>query len=239
MKKLKTLGIITMAVLIVLMAAFAIMAALGIFKIETDETGKTEIIFSPAESKNEFLAWQTSETEDKAVAVFKTDAGDFKVKLADCAATEKFIELDNAGTFDGMEFSVLAENMFIQTSLSGEGFAAEKTEFACIEGAVGFVLEDEKAFPSLVIITPENLSSVSKVYLKESGFNEERKKVYESFGGVPEYEENLVVFGMVISGKDTVKAISEGKNSGFTGGFSALEPVKINSVEIIFTTYEN
>ena len=239
MKKLKTLGIITMAVLIVIMAAFAIMAALGIFKIKTDETGKSEIIFSPLENKNEFLSWQTEETEGENVAVFKTDAGDFEVKLADCAAAEKFIELDNAGTFDGMEFSVLAENMFIQSSLSGEGFAAEKNEFACIEGAVGFVFEDEKAFPSLVIITAEKLSSVSKGYLKESGFDEERTKVYESFGGVPEYEENLIVFGKISSGKEVVKAISEGKNSGFTGGYSALEPVKINSVEIIFTTYEN
>ena len=239
MKKLKTLGIITMAVLIVIMAAFAIMAALGIFKIETDETGKTEIIFTPEENKNEFLAWQTEETEDKAVAVFKTEAGDFKVKLADCAAAEKFIELNNAGIFDGMEFSVLAENMFIQSSLSGEGFAAEKNEFACIEGAVGFVLEDEKTFSSIVIITAEKLSSVSKGYLKESGFDEERKKVYEEFGGVPEYEENLVVFGKISSGKEVIKAVSEGKNSGFTGGYSALEPVKINSVEIIFTTYEN
>ena len=104
---------------------------------------------------------------------------------------------------------------------------------------ISFVFEDEKAFPSLVIITAENLSSVSKGYLKESGFDEERTKVYESFGGVPEYEENLIVFGKISSGKEVVKAISEGKNSGFTGGYSALEPVKINSVEIIFTTYEN
>ena len=82
MKKLKTLGIITMAVLLVTMAAFAAMAALGIFKFETDETGKTEIIFSPSENKNEFLAWQTEETEGDTLAVFKTDAGVFTVKLA-------------------------------------------------------------------------------------------------------------------------------------------------------------
>ena len=239
MKKLKTLGIITMAVLLVTMAAFAAMAALGIFKFETDETGKTEIIFSPSENKNKFLAWQTEETEGDTLAVFKTDAGVFTVKLADCEAAEKFIELDNSGIFEGMEFSVLAENMFIQSSFSGEGFAPEKTEFACIEGAVGFVLEEEKAFPSLVIITAEELSSVSKGYIKESGLDEERAKVYEKFGGVPEYEENVLVFGAVVSGKEVIKAISEGKNSGFTGGFSALEPVKINSVEIIFTTAEN
>ena len=69
--------------------------------------------------------------------------------------------------------------------------------------------------------------------------DEERAKVYEKFGGVPEYEENVLVFGAVVSGNEVIKAISEGKNYGFTGGFSALEPVKINSVEIIFTTAEN
>ena len=239
MKKIKTLGIITMVVLFLIISAVAALAALGFFKIQMGETNLGEIILFPEKNKNKALAWQTEETEGDVTAVFKTDLGDFEVKLGDCAASEKFIELDNAGVFDGMEFSVLAENMFIQTSLSGEGFSMEKNDFACVEGAVAFVFEDEKAFPSVVIITAENLSTVSKAYVKEIGMDEERTKTYEEFGGVPEYEENLVVFGKISSGKGVIKAISEGKNSGYTGGYSALEPVKINSVEISFPTEQN
>ncbi len=237
MKKIKTLGIVSMIILVLIMAVFAVLAALGIFKIETDENGKSEIIFTPL--KNEFFEWQTSETEGDITAVFKTDAGNFEVKLGDCSAAEKFIELDNSGNFDGMEFSVLAENMFIQSSLSGEGFSMEENEFACIKGAVGFVFEDEKAFPSIVIITAEELSNVSEGFLSQSGFNEERTEIYKNFGGIPEYEGKIIVFGMVSSGNEVIEKIAKGKSSGYTGGFSALEPVKINSVEIFYPTEEN
>ena len=44
---------------------------------------------------------------------------------------------------------------------------------------------------------------------------------------------------MVVSGSDVIEEIKNGENSGYTGGFSALEPVKINSVEISFPTEEN
>ena len=239
MKKIKTLGIIATVFLLLIISVFAVLAALGIFKIETDESGQSEIIFNPAFSENKFLNWQTAETEGDLTAVFKTDSGKFEVKLADCAAAEKFIELDNAGTFDGMEFSVLAENMFIQTSLSGENFSAETNEFACIEGAVGFVFEDGEASPSLVIITAKELSSVSKGFLKESGFDEERTSAYENFSGVPELEGKILVFGMVSEGKETVEKISKKENSGYVGGYSPLEPVKIKSVEISYPTNAN
>ena len=239
MKKLKTLGIVSMVVLVLIMAVIAVFAALGFFKIETDENGKNEIIFTPLENKNKFFEWQTSETEGDITAVFKTSAGDFEVKLGDCAAAEKFTELDNAGTFDGTEFSVLAENMFIQTSLSGSGFSLEENEFACINGAVGFVIEKGEAYPSLVVITAEELSFVSEGFLSGSGFDEERKEIYGNFGGVPELEGKIIVFGMVSSGNEIVEKIENGENSGYTGGFSAFEPVKINSVEISFPAEEN
>ena len=237
--KLKFLGIFSVVLIILVVAVFAVFAAFGFFKIETDENGKNEIIFTPIENKNEFFEWQTSETEGDIKAVFKTSAGNFEVKLGDCAAAEKFIELDNSGTFNGMEFSVLAENMFIQSSPSENGFSAEETEFGLINGAVGFVFEKGEAFPSLVIITAKELSSISKGFLAESGFDDERKELYQNFGGVPELEGKIVVFGMVSSGNEVIEKIEKGENSGYTGGFSALEPVKINSVEISFPTEEN
>lgn len=239
MKKIKTLGIISTVFLLVVVAVFAVFAALGFFKFETGENGKNEIIFTPFESKNEFFEWQTSETEGDIKAVFRTSAGNFEVKLGDCAAAEKFIELDNSGAFKNAEFLTLAENMFIQSSVCGESFSAEKNEFGCINGAVGFVLEKGEAYPSIVIITADELSSVSKGFLSESGFDEEHKELYEKFGGIPEYEEKILVFGMVSSGSMTIEKIAKGENSGYTGGFSALEPVKINSVEISFPTEEN
>ena len=239
MKKLKTLGIISAVFLVLVIAVFAVLAAVGIFKIETDEEGNSNIIFSPVGTENEFIKWQTSETEGDITAVFKTEEGKFEVKLSSSAAAEKFIELDNAGTFDKAEFSVLAENMFIQTSPSGESFSSEKNEFALLNGAVGFVFENGEASPSLVIITAKELSGISKAFLSESGFDEERISAYKNFGGVPELEEKVLVFGMVVSGFDVIEDIKNGKNSGYTGGFSAIEPVKIKSVEINFPTEEN
>ena len=91
MKKLKTLGIISAVFLVLIISVFAVLAALGIFKIETDETGKSEIIFTPAENKNSTLKWQTEKTEGDVTAVFKTDAGNFEIKLGDFEAAEKFI----------------------------------------------------------------------------------------------------------------------------------------------------
>ena len=239
MKKLKTLGIISAVFLVLIISVFAVLAALGIFKIETDETGKSEIIFTPAENKNSALKWQTEKTEGDITAVFKTDLGKFEVKLGDFEAAEKFIELDNEGTFDGMEFSVLAENMFIQTSLSEKEFSAKKTELAAIKGAACFVMNGELATASLAFITADEISRASADYMEKAGFDEERKEVYNSFGGKPEYEENLLVFGSVVSGFEVIKAIESTENSGYVGGYSPLEPVKIISVEINFPTEEN
>ena len=239
MKKLRTLGIVSTVILVFVLAVFALLAALKIFKIETNENGKTEIIFTPLENKNPDYIWQTSETEGDITAVIKTEEGKFEIKLGDCAAAEKFIELDNSGAFENAEFSVLAKDMFIQASAEGEGFLAEETGFACINGAVGFVMEDENAYPSFVIITAEELSGNSYAFIKNSGFDEEKTKLYESFGGIPEYEGKILVFGMVTSGFKTVEKIASGENSGYTGGFSAVSPVKINSVEISFPTEEN
>ena len=239
MKKLKTLGIVSTIFLVLVMAVFAVFAALGFFEIKTDENGRNEIIFSPFVDKNKVFDWQVSKTEGDITAVFKTSEGNFEVKLGDCSAAEKFIELKNAGFFDEAEFSVAAENMFIQTSVSGEGFSIEENEFGCINGAVGFVMEEGKTYPSIVIITAEELSNASKGFLKNSGFDEERIELYENFGGIPEYEGKIAVFGMISSGENVIEKIKNSENSGYTGGFSLLEPIKIKSVEISYPTEEN
>ena len=150
-----------------------------------------------------------------------------------------FFELKNAGFFDEAEFSVAAENMFIQTSLSEKEFSAEKTELAAIKGAACFVMNGELATASLAFITADEISAASADYMEKADFDKERKEVYNSFGGKPEYEENLLVFGSVVSGFEVIKAIESAENSGYVGGYSPLEPVKIISVEINFPTEEN
>ena len=102
-----------------------------------------------------------------------------------------------------------------------------------------FVMEEGTAYPSIVIITAEELSNASKGFLKNSGFDEERIELYENFGGIPEYEGKIAVFGMISSGENVIEKIKNSENSGYTGGFSLLEPIKIKSVEISYPTEEN
>lgn len=229
MKKIKILGIITAAVIFAALAVFAVFAAAGIIEIKPAENGKpAEIIFTPAKSEEEkALEWQTSETSEDVIAVLHTEEGKIKIKLADCKAAEKFTELENS------EFITLAENMFIQTAVKGENFETEETPYGCFYGAVGFVMEDEKAAPSFFIITAKELSGLSKAYLSGASISEERKALYEEKGGIPEYEGKVVIFGQVIFGMETAEKIAAKENFGYTGGYAAAEPVKITKTEII------
>lgn len=198
MKKLRALGIITVLMLVLIIIALAVFAALGLFGGAQNE--------NPPEITPDSSEIEISKPEETKTAVIKTDSGDIIIELADCSAAEKFIELNNSGAFSAAEFKTLAENMFIQTNLCGEGFSFMETSLPCEKGAVGFVIEGEKAFPSIVIMT-EDLSA--------------------------EFEGGVLVFGKVVSGTEIVDSIASGENSGYTGGFSALEPVKINDIEII------
>ncbi len=239
MKKLKTLGIISTVILVLVLAVLAVFAAFGFFGYEKDRKEENEITVGPAENKNPEYAWQISETEGDITAVIETSAGNIEIKLADCAAAEKFIEMENTGVFENAGFITLAENMFIQTGTYGESFPLEQNGFACINGAVGFVMDGENAAPSLVIITAKELSGSSAAFVSENGFDDEKTKLYEKFGGMPEYEGKIIVFGMAVSGTETVDSIAAGENSGYTGGYSAVEPVKINSVKIFYPTETN
>ena len=232
MKKIKILGIVSIVTIILILVVSVILAVTGIFGGENQKEGSSGIMIS--EAKTEAFEWQTSETEGDIIATLKTDSGDIVIKLADSAAAEKFIELSDSGAFKDIKFTVAAEDMFLQTENCGEGFSFEKNGFAPINNAVGFVIEDGKAYPSLVIITAEELSKTSSLFLSEKGADKEKTKLYKDFGGVPEYEEKLLVFGMVVSGTETIEAIFEGENSGYTGGYSLLEPAKINELKISF-----
>ena len=233
MKKIKILAVVTVSLLVAIIGIFVVLAVLGVLRIERDENGgKAEIIFSPINKKENAIVWQTTETEGDKVAVIETEHGNITVKLGDNAAAEKFIELCQNGAFAQSEFSVLAEDMFIQSTAAGENFDAPETDLACLYGAVGFVMDEEKATPAFFIITAKELSGISLAYLEEAGFSEEKKEAYKTFGGIPEYEGKTVIFGQVTKGMETVMKISAKENSGYTGGYSATEPVKITGTEI-------
>ena len=226
MKKLKTLGIITIVFLLLIITAFAVVAALGFFQ---NETGG-ETVIEPEKPLEQQKSWIVP--EGGKTAVLKTEAGEIKILLSDSAAAEKFIEFVNSGAVSGIGFETLAENMFIQTGIFGENFAAEKTDFACVNGAVGFVLDGENAAPSFFIITNTEITGFSKSYMTEKSFDEEKAAYYLEKGGVPEYEGKVIIFGKVVSGTETIAKIASGENSGYTGGYSAAEPIKITSAEI-------
>ena len=224
MKKIRNLGIITMVFLLLIISVFAVLAALGIFGKESGG----EIILFPEQNESKWLVPEGGKT-----VLIKTEAGEMEILLSDSAAAEKFTGLVSSGSLEGAAFEILAENMFIQTGVSGENFPAEKTDFACVNGAVGFVLDGKTAAPSIFIITNTALSGFSKAYMTEKAFDEDKIALYEKMGGVPEYEGRVLVFGRVVSGMETAEKIAAGANSGYTGGYSAAEPQKILSAEIL------
>ena len=210
-----------------MLSVFGILAALGFFGSKEPESGEAEVEIVQETEKTEYIV-----PENGTKAVIKTDLGEIEISVPESSAGKKFLELAKNGAFDGTEFKTLAEDMFIQTSVPEENFSAEKTDFACLYGTIAFVLEDEKASPGFFIITNKKLSGFSKAYMSEKSFPEEKSALYEESGGIPEYEEKVIVFGKIISGFDTVEKIASAENSGYTGGYSAISPAKIISVEI-------
>ncbi len=202
MSKIKIIGIITAVLVIFLIAAFAFAMLFG--SSGNDENIINKEMFIPKNS----VKWQQSETTGEIKAVFKTEKGDFELKLAECDAAEKFIELVSADVFDEADFPVLAENLFIQTGICGEPFSAAENKMACIRGAVGFIVDDGETYPGLVIITAEDLSE--------------------------ELEGKVTVFGQIIAGIENVDDIAFSENAGYTGGYSAMESIMINDIEIVY-----
>ena len=231
MKKIKTLGIVTALFIIIIMAAAAFFLLFGTNgKIE----GMDGIITEKEESEKSPFLWQTEEIFDDVIAKIETEAGEITLKIAPGSIGEKFIGLCESGALNGVEFSVLAENMFIQANPSGENSPAEKTDYACFNGAVAFVMDEGEASSSFIIITAKELSGASKAYLSENEEDEQKAALYKKHGGIPEYEGKVFVFGMVTFGWETVDSIAAGENSGYTGGYAAKNPVKIISAKIIY-----
>lgn len=233
MKKLRILGLVTILVLIVILSAILIIFALGMLKIEEKPDGSgSEIVFTPVEEKD---PWEIPDSAERT-AVIKTEMGDITIRLSDTAPAEEFINLDNGGAFEGAEFSVMAKDMFIQANINDPSFETAKTDFACVYGTVGFVMDGDMTSPSFFIITNKKLSGLSESYMKEQGFEKEKIAFYEEKGGMPEYEGKVVIFGKVISGMNIAEKIAKTENAGYTGGYLAETPVPVTDVEIIYPT---
>ena len=228
MKKLGVFAVIVMILVCAAALAVAVMSFLG-----GGESPVRDILGGVLIEKeqNPKLTWQTGETEGDVTAVIKTDLGEIVFKLDGSKAAERFIE--SAGDFGGASFETVAENLFIQVpALTKNAGEYEENELGCFYGAVGFVSEDGKVSDSLVIITAKELSGISKAYVSGENFDLERGEFYESFGGVPEYEGKIQVFGQVIDGFGVLEKIAAAETSGYTGGYAAENPVEIISVTV-------
>ncbi len=229
------------AALGVAIIAVAALAVAGVIKIDRPASSDS-VESSPNESqsvaieeeKNKDLEWQTADAAPEDVtATVETEAGAFVLKLYPGAAADKFAELAEGGSFDGVAFETVAQKMFTQCpALSAETFGAEQNELACVYGAVGFAMDGGEISDSLFVITANELSGMSRAYASEHDFSAERAALYEERGGMPEYEGKVLIFGQVLSGFDALDAISEGATNGYTGGYAAENLVKIFSVTI-------
>lgn len=226
--KAKTIGIVFAAILL---AAAVVIAVLGYFKIVSIKDITSAIGISPVQTENAELIWQTSEQENCRKAVISTSLGDITLKLYDCTPADLFVR--NGGLI-GKYITVSSEKMFIQTEEAFETDAEyEDTGLGCICGAVGLALDDDRLTGSLVFITPEEMSTASKAYIKANPMKDGREKFYESYGGVPELEGKIAVFGQVTDGFKVIEKITRLETDGYTGGFNLIEPVEITCVTII------
>lgn len=244
-KKKNSMATIAIAAAVIIGIGIIVLAALaltGVIKTGIDN-GDTiggdgildnENQITIEEEKSEALAWQTAEPGDEdVVAVFETEVGSFSVKLFSGKEGEAFKTLAAQGAFSDREFSTVAKDMFIQTGAQNTDICENtENELGCFYGAVGFVIDGSSVSDSIVIITADKLSGTGKAYVSENGFSAERTELYKSLGGIPEYEGKVLVFGQIISGFDAIASVADSETDGYTGGYTAKEPIKIISVTI-------
>ena len=231
--KMKKLGVAAV-ILMVAVCASALAIALASF-LKGGDGGINSLLEGVIieKEKDPKLRWQTEDTEEDITVTLKTSAGDITFKLDGSAASERLIE--SAAKFGGEEFATAAENLFIQVpALSGDTVPYEESGLGCFYGAVGFATENGKVYDSLVIIAAKELSGLSRAYISGENFDPERAEFYGSFGGVPEYEGKVEIFGQVIEGFDVLEKIAFAETSGYTGGYVPAQPVSIISVTVSY-----
>lgn len=223
MKKLK--------VIFLIMAALAILVSISVLsgcsenKNEEESTGLL--------IKNEKGAyWQKDAASQQGkTVVFETDKGNIEVKLYECSLANEF--LSQISRFEGIDITIVAENMFIQAE-NVESFTGPSdymTDLLCVNGAVGFVVEDGNLTGSLIVITSPKLNTISENSLIEHCDDDKKIEFYQNLGGIPEYEGYVAVFGQMISGKETIGKISGLKTNGYVNGYVLEEPVNIKSIK--------
>ena len=234
-KNIKPFAVIAGLFLIFFCAAMLILTLLGVFSkngagdpLSGGHNILTELI-TPT-YKDPALAWQDEPKGEKFRV--ETSAGSFTVTLYASDAADAFKNFAESGAFAGKPFATVTDSFAQVPVLDESRVSYAENTLAALSGAVGFVLEDGKAASSLVVVTKTGLSGLSNAYLTENtaAFSEERAAVYLEKGGVPELEDRLLLFGQVTEGLDVLEAIASSETSGYTGGFSAENPVTILSV---------
>lgn len=229
---MKALGTAAVVIMILVCLAALVVAALSLL---TGEDPMENVLGGVVIEKrrDEALAWQTEETEGDVRAEVKTSLGSIVFKIHKGKAAEYFLSEPEA--FEKAVFNIAAEDLFVQVSpLSKAPVPYEESSLGCFYGAVGLAVEEGKTYPSLVIITAKELSGLSAAYISGENFDAERAELYKSFGGVPEYEGKVQIFGQVTEGFDVLQKIAEAKTNGYTGGFALESPVEIVSVKVTY-----
>ncbi len=179
---------------------------------------------------------------DALVAEFATSAGSFAAVLYPDAApqaVQNFVTLARAGSYDGLDFHRVIKDFIVQsgdtdgaggTSIWGSPFAAETSDLLHhYTGALAMAGADENHSQFFVVnCTPDSVPTVLCEQMRQLGWDEKIIAAYSAVGGAPYLDGSYTVFGQVIWGMDTVRAI------GATAGEkdAPTDPVQLQQVSI-------
>ncbi|MDA3846120.1 MAG: peptidylprolyl isomerase [Vallitaleaceae bacterium] len=226
--------------------------------VDTSDGDKAESTYrDPAMIPEEVLATMDYDKQflmpvaGEQVATFKTNYGDIKVRLfPDGAplAVQSFIELAEAGFYDGLTFHRVIRDFMIQggdplgngtggESSYGEPFADEFTlEYLPYKGALCMANSGPDTNGSQFFIVQSGTARVSGTKsgaLEVDGYPEEVVENYKMYGGTTNLFFVHTVFGQVYEGLDIVDTIAQvevGEKD------LPVEPVVIES--IVIETYQ-
>ncbi|MET1232516.1 MAG: peptidylprolyl isomerase [Candidatus Limnocylindrales bacterium] len=168
-------------------------------------------------------------TGGKLTATIVTPMGDIVIALKpDTApiATANFVELAEAGYYDGVAFHRLVPDFVIQ---GGDGKYGKVDAFDRDKvgtGGPGYTIQDEPVVGDYIrgsvsmARTPEPNSQGSQFFI-----------ALQDLAGRLDKAGGYVIFGQVVEGMDVVDAIGAMPNAGGLGN-TALEPVPMESVTI-------
>lgn len=202
---------------------------------ENKNLKEENVLFNEITEKEiEALKWQTNGISQGNILEINTEKGKMSFKLFDCVYSDLIEE--KISQWNSSEITVAAKDMFIQMDpRSDEKIDYEKTDLGCFYGSIGFVVDNGKVSDSVVIISRKKINGQSSLYMDANFSDNQKKNLYDVMGGIPEYEENVVIFGQLVDGIEILDSIEKEKTNGYVNGYILNEPVPVHS----FTFFES